>query len=134
MAIAAASDTMAAMTTGEASGGATPPRASGRHAGARRAERPAVERSARWAGVAWVVAMVLAVVAWCFLAWSAIGFGRDARAGDDRAWWFLGTASVGAIGCLFLALIIGARLMRRWGITRDPALPARPVGGRRVKR
>lgn len=78
--------------------------------------------------------MLAAVVAWGFLVWSAIDFGRDARGGDTGAWWFLAIASIGAIGCLFLALVLGARGLRRWGLTRDPDGPERPAGGRRIKR
>ena len=42
------------------------------------------------------------VVAWGFLVWAAIDFGRTARGGHGQAWWFLALASVGAVACLFL--------------------------------
>ncbi len=83
------------------------------------------------------------VVAWGYLVFLAVEFGSSARGGDDQAWWFLGLASLGAVACLFLGLMLVARVSRRLGITRgpteepeprpDPDHP-RPVGGRRAAR
>ena len=99
----------------------------GRHAGARRAA-PTSRTGPR---ALLVLGAVAALIAWGFLAWSAISFGREARGGDDRMWWFLALAGVGAICCLFVALILGTRVLRAVGVTRDPGLPQRPAGGRR---
>ena len=78
--------------------------------------------------------IVLTLAAWAVLVFAAIGFGRDARSGDSTAWTFLGLASVGATACLFVTLILGARLV---GVVRartaEPP-PARLPGGRRAAR
>ena len=78
------------------------------------------------------------VVAWGYLVKAAIDFGTTARAGQSQAWWFLGMASLGAIACLFVGLMLGARILRRLGVTGSSpgATPgtARPVGGRRAMR
>jgi len=83
--------------------------------------------------------VTLAVVAWGYLVYAAIDFGTDARSGDQQAWWFLGLASVGAIACLFLGLVLISRITRALGITRAPdPRPRRdpdvPAGGRRASR
>ena len=107
--------------------------------------------------------MTLAVVAWGYLVYAAIDFGATARDGNPDAWWFLAVASLGAVACLFVGLMLIARLLRRLGITSEsqaapPAAPSapssaapstapepeaaaetrrvapRPVGGRRVAR
>ncbi|GAA5145855.1 hypothetical protein GCM10023340_15860 [Nocardioides marinquilinus] len=81
-----------------------------------------------------------AVVAWGYLVLAAIDFGATARGGDDDAWWFLGLASLGAVACLFLALLLLARIARAIGLTRPPerddaasSTPSAP-GGRRAAR
>lgn len=97
------------------------------------------------------------VVAWGYLVYAAIDFGSTARGGDATAWWFLATASVGAVACLFFGLMLVARLLRRLGITAAPPPRAakedtadktadspdasdpapetpRPIGGRRAAR
>ncbi|MCB1258902.1 MAG: hypothetical protein KDB33_00655 [Acidimicrobiales bacterium] len=81
--------------------------------------------------------------------YAAIDFGSTARGGDSTAWWFLAIASVGAVACLFVGLMLVARLLRRLGITSGPTPrkprtgdgdepPAvdtpRPIGGRRAAR
>ena len=100
------------------------------------------------------------VVAWGYLVVAAIDFGSQARGGQSQAWAFLGLASAGAVACLFVGMMLVARLLRRLGITKAPeprasrrpatpeptpepsAIPpaadaehqARPVGGRRAAR
>ncbi|MDO9457261.1 hypothetical protein [Nocardioides sp.] len=80
-----------------------------------------------------------AVVAWGYLVLAAIDFGTSARDGDETAWWFLAIAAVGAVLCLFLALVLVARIGRALGVTRAPtsdapsAAPDEP-GGRRAAR
>ncbi len=79
------------------------------------------------------------VVAWGYLVYAAIDFGTTARGGDGTAWWFLALAAVGAMLCLFLGLILVARIGRALGLTRPPeadapsAAPHEP-GGRRAAR
>ena len=86
--------------------------------------------------------VTLALVAWGYLVLAAIDFGADARSGHAGAWWFLALASVGAVACLFIGLILVARLLARLRAGRpsggpdavEPAPAPRPVGGRRAAR
>jgi hypothetical protein len=69
--------------------------------------------------------------------YAAIDFGSSARGGDSRAWVFLALASLGAVACLFVGLMLVARLLRMLGVDRgapDEPPPARPVGGKRAAR
>lgn len=89
----------------------------------------------------------LAVIGWGYLVWMAIDFGRSAKAGDSARWVLLVVAAVGAIACLFTAVMLIARLLRSLGVIspaaptphsaldhedapHDPATPP-PPGGRR---
>jgi hypothetical protein len=85
------------------------------------------------------------VVAWGYLVYAAIDFGTAAREGSSSAWTFMGLACLGAIACLFVGLLLVARLMRALGITSPPDPPSssdspttppgpRPVGGKRAAR
>lgn len=89
------------------------------------------------------------VVAWGYLVYAAVDFGSTARGGDARAWWFLALASIGAVACLFVGLMLVARVSRRLGITKapsqgqpepmEPTEPTEPrepppIGGRRAAR
>jgi hypothetical protein len=80
------------------------------------------------------------VVAWGYLVHAAIDFGAAARGGESHAWTFLGVAALGAVACLFVGLMLVARLLRALGVTPDPSAPEappappRPVGGRRAAR
>jgi hypothetical protein len=58
-------------------------------------------------------------VAWGFLVWAAIDFGRSARGGDSGRWVYLAVASVGAVACLFVALLLVTLLLRRVGILEE---------------
>jgi hypothetical protein len=80
--------------------------------------------------------ITLCVVAWGYLVYAAIDFGDTARDGQTEAWWWLGVAAVGAAACLFVGLMLIARLSRALGITRgaEPKPPKelkrpRPSGG-----
>lgn len=78
------------------------------------------------------VGVTAAVVAWGFLVWSAIDFGISARSGESNAWWFLALASVGAMACLFVALMLVARIARTLGITSPVGsadAPTEPANG-----
>ncbi len=77
--------------------------------------------------------VTFAVVAWGYLVYAAIDFGRTARAGDSTAWWFLALAALGAVACLFLGLVLVARMARALGLTRGPE-PRRPRQARRPTR
>jgi hypothetical protein len=112
--------------------------APGRHTGqARLADSPSPGGGSRGStGPLLLLALGItaAVVAWGYLVYLAIDFGTTARDGDGRAWWFLGVATIGAIACLFVALMLGARLVRRMRATAAPSGPPRPPGGRRAAR
>jgi len=73
------------------------------------------------ARLGWAAGVTLAIVAWGYLVWLAIDFGRTARNGDSEAWWMLGLAALGAVACLFVALLMVARLMD--GRTAQPGQP-----------
>jgi hypothetical protein len=87
------------------------------------------------------VGITIAVVAWGYLVKAAIDFGIQARNGTTGAWTFLGLAGLGAVACLFVGLMMVARLLRTLGITSSPSSrpqqhepePPRPVGGRRSR-
>jgi hypothetical protein len=119
---------------------------SGKHAGKRRAEPAPQEPAGKGAGSGgrpWAkllplaLGVTLCVVAWGYLVYAAIDFGATARGGETRAWWFLAMASLGAVVCLFVGLLLVARLMRLVGLTKsqdaEPA-PPRPIGGKRAAR
>ena len=107
----------------------------GKRAGSRRAA-PAprtVNRGALLIGAA----ITLCVIAWGYLVYAAIDFGTAARGGESSAWLFMGLACLGAIACLFVGLLLVARLMRALGVTSPPSsadAPPRPVGGKRAAR
>ena len=119
---------------------------SGKHAGKRRAEpTPKAPASAvgESSGRPWAkllplaLGVTLCVVAWGYLVYAAIDFGATARGGETRAWWFLAMASLGAVVCLFVGLLLVARLMRLVGVTKSEdaePTPPRPIGGKRAAR
>ena len=103
------------------------------HRGKRAAPRS--KRSVQPALLGLAVGVTLCVVAWGYLVKAAIDFGATARGGRSEAWWLLGLASLGAIACLFVGLMLVARITRRLGITNpDPDKPAAVSGGRRAAR
>ena len=71
------------------------------------------------------------LVAWGVLVYAAIDFGGDARSGEATAWVFLVLATLGAAACLFVTLLLGARIST---VVKDQEAPARPRGGRRAAR
>jgi hypothetical protein len=118
----------------------------GKHAGKRRAEPPphleaAPTGRSRGRLLLHALGVTLCVVAWGYLVYAAIDFGSSARGGDGRAWAFLALASLGAVACLFVGLMLVARLLRMLGTSRqDPGdpeklpAPPRPIGGKRAAR
>jgi hypothetical protein len=110
-----------------------------KHAGSRRGARP--KRSFQPMLLLLALGITACIVAWGYLVYAAIDFGSTARDGDSVAWWFLALASVGAVACLFVGLMLVARVLRRLGITRGPEPrmtgepeEPRPIGGRRAAR
>ncbi|MCW2736374.1 hypothetical protein [Nocardioides sp.] len=108
----------------------------GKRAGSRRGARP--PRSLNKAALVLGVGITLCVIAWGYLVYAAIDFGTAARGGTaSSAWAFMGLACLGAIACLFVGLLLVARLMRALGVTPPPDSPSaepRPVGGKRAAR
>ena len=119
------------------------PVTSGKRAGSRRGARsPRPARTLGRAGLAICVAITLCVIAWGYLVYAAIDFGTAARGGSGgSAWALMGLASLGAIACLFVGLLLVSRLLEalRGSSTssEDVASPPpgpRPVGGKRAAR
>lgn len=107
----------------------------GKRAGSRRGARP--PRTFDRAALVLGAAITVLVVAWGYLVYAAIDFGTAARGGSSQAWTFMALACVGAIACLFVGLLLVARLMRVLGVTTAPPDsddPPRPVGGKRAAR
>jgi hypothetical protein len=112
----------------------------GKRAGSRRASKPATP----WQpALLHAVGITACIVAWGYLVWLAIDFGASARGGESGAgarggesgaWALLGLATLGAVACLFAALLLGVRLGRVLGVTRDASAPPRASGGRRASR
>jgi hypothetical protein len=77
-----------------------------------------------------------AVVAWGYLVYLAIDFGTAARDGDSTGWWMLALATVGAIACLFVGMLLGSRFVQRLlgGVGPAAPSPPSPPGGRRAAR
>ena len=73
------------------------------------------------------------LVAWCALVWFAIKLGPDVKSGESAAIALLVVASIGAMACLFLALVQGSKILAARRVPVE-ATPPRPVGGRRAKR
>ena len=80
--------------------------------------------------------VTLSVVAWGYLVYAAIDFGATARGGQSSAWWFLALASLGAVACLFVALMLLSRLVQGLGLSGQERTekPPRTPGGRRAAR
>jgi len=86
------------------------------------------------------IGITLGVGAWGYLVKAAIDFGVQARDGTPGAWMYLTFACLGAVACLFVGLMLVARLLRALGVGSDPGSqprepePPRPIGGRRASR
>ncbi|GGD22287.1 hypothetical protein [Nocardioides daphniae] len=110
--------------------------AQGKRAGSRRAAPP--PRTLNTAALAYAGGITLCVIAWGYLVYAAIDFGSSARAGNAGAWLLLILAGAGAATCLFVGLMLFARLGSALGATRPPqgdgSEPPRPTGGRRAAR
>jgi hypothetical protein len=78
-----------------------------------------------------VLGMVCGCAAWWFLVRAAIDFARLATRGEPQAWGFAVAASVGAVGCLLLVLVLGSRVLVTLGVVREYQ-PRRAAGKRRA--
>ena len=66
-----------------------------------------------------LVGMVLSTVAWVVLVRAAIDFGADARGGRNAGWAFMALASLGAVGCLLLGLVLLIRALTALGLVGE---------------
>ena len=87
----------------------------GKRAGARRG--PKKRARPNRGALLLALGITLCVVAWGYLVKTAVDFGSAARGGEQSAWGFLAVACVGAAACLFIGLILVAKLLRALGIT-----------------
>ena len=77
------------------------------------------------------VGALLSGAAWVFLVNAAIDFGRLARNGDGTAWLFTAAATLGAIVCLLLLFVLGARVLVALGLMSE--YKPRRSSGRRAR-
>jgi hypothetical protein len=129
-------------TRAEAAAPADPPAPAPRPAGARRAANHTAPRRSHRPGrgrrlATYALAAVATALAWGVLVYYAIQLGPDVKDGEPQAWALMIVATVGAMACLFLSLILGGRVVE---VLRSPVVEARverpmtPPGGRRAKR
>ena len=105
-------------------------RGTGDGGGSRRAARS--PRSVDTRALAVAAGAAVALIAWAGLVWTGIRFGQSARGGDGIAWILMAIASLGAVACLFLALVAGVRAARMMGwVSRDPVRSVVAKGGKR---
>lgn len=105
----------------------------GRHTG-ERAEEPTYLAATPPRRKILVLALIVTatLVAWGVLVYAAIDFGAEARSGEPTAWGLLAISTLGAAACLFVTLLLGARMLSL--ITgRDQPAP-RTGGGHRAAR
>ena len=80
------------------------------------------------------------VIAWGLLVFAAIDFGGKARDGEPGNWWFLALATVGAMACMFLAILLGEPVAGRDARAGPTDAPRRTAsnggkhGGKRAAR
>ncbi|WP_181312545.1 hypothetical protein [Nocardioides campestrisoli] len=123
--------------------------ATGKRAGARRAAPRRSGPSVNTSIAALAAGITACVVAWGYLVYTAIDFGTSARSGSSTGWALLALASLGAMACLFVGLLLASRLSAALGLARNPAQggdedteeptpgpqpPPRKPGGRRAAR
>ncbi len=95
--------------------------------------------------LAYAGGITLCVIAWGYLVYMAIDFGGSARTGNAAAWLLLVLAALGAAACLFIGLMLIARLGNAMGLSgpssppQDDSSPDQPStrpagGGRRAAR
>ncbi len=70
--------------------------------------------------------------AWVYLVRAAIDFGALARGGQGLAWLFAALATLGAVGCLLLAILMVTRVLVLIGALTEQR-PSRPPARRKAK-
>ena len=84
----------------------------GKHTGERAAEVRTDDTGLPWRKILLLALGVTAtLVAWGVLVYAAIDFGKEARSGEPAAWVLLAITTLGAAACLFVTLILGARIL-----------------------
>jgi cytosine/uracil/thiamine/allantoin permease len=79
-----------------------------------------------------VLLVLITLAGWAALVLTAVDIGRRARAGDSDAWTSFWAAAAGAVLCLVVAVVLGARLL---GVVRGTTPARRPrTAGRRMSR
>lgn len=106
----------------------------GRHTGERAEEATAYVAPKPPRRKILVLALIVTatLVAWGVLVYAAIDFGAEARSGEPTAWAFLAISTLGAAACLFVTLLLGARILSL--IKGREQAPPRPGGGHRAGR
>lgn len=74
---------------------------------------------------------LLTGAAWVYLVRAAIDFGTLGREGEALAWVFAALATLGAIGCLLLAIVLVTRVLTLLGLIREQQ-PKRAAARRRA--
>ena len=69
------------------------------------------------------------LVVWGLLVFAAIDFGGKARKGEPGNWWFLALATIGAMACMFLAILLAIRLHAEMRGQGPPSRPRRTTSG-----
>jgi hypothetical protein len=92
-------------------------RPAGSRAGSRRAEP--LPRSVQPGALGLGLAALAGFVCWGVLVRVAIGFGRDARAGQGAAWVWLALIAMAAVAVMFGAMMLVASTLRRLGIIAE---------------
>jgi hypothetical protein len=91
--------------------------------GGRRRAAPARRELPKVRLAAHLAVALLTGAAWIYLVRAAIDFGGVARDGDGIAWLFVALATLGAIGCLLLAIVLVTRVLVMLGLVRDQPKP-----------
>jgi len=102
----------------------------GKHTGERAAEVRSDDIGLPWRKILLIALGVTAtLVAWGVLVYAAIDFGQEARSGEPMAWVLLTITTLGAAACLFVTLILGARVLPLFqgGAAQTEAPPAPPT-------
>lgn len=108
----------------------------GKRAGARRGARP--PRQFDKVALLLGLGVLVLLAAWAVLVRVAISVGQDARHGSALDWVLLAAIGLAAAGCLFAALMVAVRVLRRLGIVGPSrsggsrSKPTHAVSGRRA--